>query len=538
MEHKDNKNNLFLLTIVAIVAIVGIVIMIASTGSRTEYLSQDAISLEDNVGQATKGTVSTELNARGRTSYNLIDQTIPLSTGWNYISLNVKPESLDIKYLMSPLVEEGSLDLIKNNAGVTYWPAKQIYDLKTLDLQQGYMIRVNMDTKLTVSGKAIALPFNVPLNTGWNMMPYPAQNPAKAMDVVADLKNSGVLVKVQDEKGNAIVNLPGIGWVDYIKEFRPGEAYMINVNQDARLIIKDEYKPVTECIDSDGGSIYDVRGTTTVSYRTARDYCRAYSSSTLVEYYCNLGRLSYKDYKCPNGCKDGACIKLAYCGNSVIDQNEQCDGANLGGSSCASLGNNFIGGTLTCMPPRSQSECSFNTGDCKALKVQVLSTSITLSTALDSLTYTQGDTVYITWTANQNMANYLRYIGLTNADDTSIQLNIETSEELVGLSGKHSWEIPSYLPAGRYYVEVGAQPRGPGSMYAKSQVFTVVAKSGCGNGIIDPGEQCDGKSWGKVYSCTDFGFTGGTLSCYPAQSQNQCSFDIRQCTMNSAEAVK
>lgn len=294
-------------------------------------------------------------------------------------------------------------------------------------------------------------------------------------------------------------------------------------------------KPSTTaiCSDSDGGSIYDVRGTTTVSYRAARDYCRAYSSSTLVEYYCNLDKLSYKDYKCPNGCKDGACIKLAYCGNNAIDQSEQCDGTNLGGASCVSLGNDYIGGTLTCMPPRSQSECSFNIGDCKALKVQLLSTN-TLSTALNAITYTQGDNVYIIWTANQNMANYLRYIGLTSADDASIQLNIETNEELIGLSGKYSWEIPSYLPVGRYYVEVGAQPRGPGSMYAKSQVFTVVAREPyCGDGILDPTfkEECDGDNWGAIKDCTNFGFLGGTLACGA-----DCQFDTSHCSAISGTA--
>jgi hypothetical protein len=40
------------------------------------------------------------------------------------------------------------------------------------------------------------------------------------------------------------------------------------------------------------------------------------------------------------------CVALATCGNGALDATEQCDGANLGGSSCQALG--FDGGTLSC----------------------------------------------------------------------------------------------------------------------------------------------------------------------------------------------
>ena len=45
------------------------------------------------------------------------------------------------------------------------------------------------------------------------------------------------------------------------------------------------------------------------------------------------------------------------CGNGVIDAGEQCDGADLGGASCSSLG--FPGGTLSC-----SAACTYNTSAC------------------------------------------------------------------------------------------------------------------------------------------------------------------------------
>jgi hypothetical protein len=48
------------------------------------------------------------------------------------------------------------------------------------------------------------------------------------------------------------------------------------------------------------------------------------------------------------------------CGNGVIDAGEQCDGADLQGFDCASLGLN--GGTLACDPMM----CTFDTSMCSA----------------------------------------------------------------------------------------------------------------------------------------------------------------------------
>jgi hypothetical protein len=49
----------------------------------------------------------------------------------------------------------------------------------------------------------------------------------------------------------------------------------------------------------------------------------------------------------------------------------------------------------------------------------------------------------------------------------------------------------------------------------------------CGNGVIDPGETCDGNDFGGV-SCTDLGFDGGTLTC------NSCAVSTSTCT-NAAQ---
>jgi len=67
-------------------------------------------------------------------------------------------------------------------------------------------------------------------------------------------------------------------------------------------------------------------------------------------------------HKCASGeiCHNGHCKPgQAVCANGVVEGTEQCDGANLGGTSCIDLG--FVSGTLACTP-----NCTFDTSGCVA----------------------------------------------------------------------------------------------------------------------------------------------------------------------------
>ncbi len=76
------------------------------------------------------------------------------------------------------------------------------------------------------------------------------------------------------------------------------------------------------CTDSDGGKDYYMKGTTSNQFATQTDTCvtgfalERYGYD-LYEYYCSGPNPNYdgsydvipEGYKCPNGCKDGACVK-------------------------------------------------------------------------------------------------------------------------------------------------------------------------------------------------------------------------------------
>ncbi|MFH0856897.1 MAG: putative Ig domain-containing protein [bacterium] len=58
----------------------------------------------------------------------------------------------------------------------------------------------------------------------------------------------------------------------------------------------------------------------------------------------------------------GTCELSADCGNNQIDIGEDCEGSNLNGKNCSSLG--FTGGTLSCYAHGTSKECKYDTSLC------------------------------------------------------------------------------------------------------------------------------------------------------------------------------
>ncbi len=291
---------------------------------------------------------------------------------------------------------------------------------------------------------------------------------------------------------------------------------------------------------------------------------------------CNPQTCKFDTSKCEK-------IQAGYCGNGVINIGEQCDGTNIQ-KSCIDI-NEFTGGELSCYPAGSQNGCSYDTRNCVQLNVDI--------SMINDVLMNQGDTLYITWTASQNMANYLRYISAIHVK-TGAEIIIENGLNTIGTSGKYSWTIPTYLPDGEYVIEVGVQPKGYGT-YSRSRPLTITKnvvgcngdpnidsapqceigqvykceaidpsvyidgpatckndctfdlsqcikkpKAYCGDRIINGYEQCDGTNFGKVISCSNINpqYTGGTLSCFPPGSQNECSFNTAGCIVGFNDYVK
>ncbi len=165
-------------------------------------------------------------------AYDHIQQQIDLVAGWNMVSWNVSPVAHNMMDVLSSLIEDEELIKVQDEGGniMQQMPWGWTNNIGEIANTEGYYMKVEEECVLNTNGSILALPYNIPLSSGWNMMGWPAQSPALALDALSELIDNGLLVKVIDEQGNVLEEFPW-GWVNNIGNLSPGEGYQVKVNQ-------------------------------------------------------------------------------------------------------------------------------------------------------------------------------------------------------------------------------------------------------------------------------------------------------------------
>ncbi len=120
--------------------------------------------------------------------------------------------------------------------------ARDFRTMRDWALTEGYKVKVTGNCILPINGTPAVFPLEIPLKTGWNIISYPKQSPADAMEVVQQLIDRHSLVKVQDEEGNAIEDFGSFGgWQNNIGAFIPGKGYRLKVSTNDTLTMDDSF---------------------------------------------------------------------------------------------------------------------------------------------------------------------------------------------------------------------------------------------------------------------------------------------------------
>ena len=83
---------------------------------------------------------------------------------------------------------------------------------------EGYKVKVDSNTNLTITGLNFANDINVGLINGWNIISYPKSDTLPAEEILGKLINEGSLLKVQNETGLSIEDVNPIGWINNIED--------------------------------------------------------------------------------------------------------------------------------------------------------------------------------------------------------------------------------------------------------------------------------------------------------------------------------
>lgn len=249
------------------------------------------------------------------------------------------------------------------------------------------------------------------------------------------------------------------------------------------------------------------------------------------------------------------------CGNDMLEEGEQCDGAELGGQQCADVNPAYIGGTLVC-----GASCTLDASGCM----------LAPDTALVTLNELTSESVLAGPYAGKNDAIELFNAGTKAADLSGWKLSddetfpalktyvfpggstldpgafkVLLSQDPVtmvgdlpfGLNNKNlepvfladagGTTVDSVMVDGNKAVvsycrlpdAIGAWEQCEQTFGAKNQL----AATACGNDKREDVEACDGSDLaGQTCAGLKLGYSAGTLGCTP-----RCHFDAKQCTTDS-----
>lgn len=180
-------------------------------------------------------------------------QEIVLYLGWNIISLNVTPYTTEMISILQPLINSSNLIKVIDETGGfiqeipgTGW----INTIGEMANTEGYYIKVSTNDTLIIEGSPVALPYSIPFQTGWNNMGYPLQTTQDALTAIQSLINASHFIKILNEEGGFIQYIPGVGWINTIGNFEPGEGYYIKVNANTSIVLSSASRGVMDNIIS------------------------------------------------------------------------------------------------------------------------------------------------------------------------------------------------------------------------------------------------------------------------------------------------
>ena len=235
--------------------------------------------------------------------------------------------------------------------------------------------------------------------------------------------------------------------------------------------------------------------------------------------------------KCTSGCKldkSGCGNEKKVCGDSIVQKpndgnvNEQCDGTNLDGKKCSTVGG-YTSGTLNC-----KSDCSFDYSACVDGEPICGDSAVNRPQEECNKTDLRGRTcqTFGYKTGNLKCTDSCLFDLTSCANPETLfcgdakvskpnSVGFNEDCDTINLDGKTCNSFESYISGNL------ACYRDCVFNYANC----VESPPKCGDDIVDVGEQCDSSNLGDK-TCTSFtGFTGGNLSC-----DGECEFNMSKCT--------
>ncbi|MFN3821027.1 MAG: carboxypeptidase regulatory-like domain-containing protein [bacterium] len=156
--------------------------------------------------------------------------TWEMTPGWHLISMNLFPDRESIPEIMTRLVENRSLVLVKDGQGRFYNPLSGFNNIPRWDPIQGYWIKVRTSDRLEITGESLEPGTPIDLRAGWNLVAYIPRRPMRPQTAFEPLGNN--LIVAKDGKGRFY--LPSYGYSN-LPVCEEGAGYSLKVREAAQF---------------------------------------------------------------------------------------------------------------------------------------------------------------------------------------------------------------------------------------------------------------------------------------------------------------
>jgi len=157
----------------------------------------------------------------------LADLTVPLQSGWSWLSLNVLPPDLSVNSVFSGVAFEQG-DLIKSQTSFAQFYSGYGFfgGLATVSLAEMYAVNMGgSGGALAVSGTPVSLPMDITLRGGWTFLPMPYQ-----VDMSVDQGLPAFAYETGDELKSQLAFsgfYESYGWFGTLTTLSPGAGYKL-----------------------------------------------------------------------------------------------------------------------------------------------------------------------------------------------------------------------------------------------------------------------------------------------------------------------
>ncbi len=172
------------------------------------------------------------LEAYHHIQFPVESQIISMSVGWNTISHNRNSPWLEVELVMAPLVERGSLIIVKNGIGQFYAPEFDFDGIIFWKSTEGLQIKLTQDEDLEIEGSACNYTAPVLLEAGWCIVSYLPDFELSPEIAFSSLSEANALVIAKDDMGRFY--LPEFDF-NAIPVCQPGKGYHMLLSEGAEL---------------------------------------------------------------------------------------------------------------------------------------------------------------------------------------------------------------------------------------------------------------------------------------------------------------